>query len=139
MAKLKAIVKLNIVAGNAKPTPPVGPALGQHGVQIMKFCTEFNERTKDMDGIVPALITIMDDNSFTFVLKTPPAASLILKTVGKEKGSANSIKEKIGSLTQAQLREIAEKKMPDLNANTVEQAMKIIAGTAKNMGVEIAK
>ena len=139
MAKLKAIVKLNIVAGNAKPTPPVGPALGQHGVQIMKFCTEFNERTKDMEGIVPALITIMDDNSFTFVLKTPPAASLILKTVGKGKGSANSIKEKIGSLTQAQLREIAEKKMPDLNAHTVEQAMKIIAGTAKNMGVEIAK
>jgi len=137
MAKVKALVKLNIVARKANPAPPVGPALGQHGVQIMKFCTEFNDRTKDMDGICPALITIMDDGTFTFVLKTPPASSLITKALGAEKGSGTPNKTKIGKLTQAQLREIAEKKMPDLNAHTVEQAMKIVAGTARSMGVEV--
>ncbi len=137
MAKLKAIVKLNIEAGKANPAPPVGPALGQHGVQIMKFCTEFNQRTQGMDGICPALITIMDDGSFTFVLKTPPASSLILKALKQEKGSGAPNKNKIGIITKAQLEEIAEKKMPDLNARTVDQAVKIIAGTARSMGVEV--
>ncbi len=137
MAKVKAIIKLNIEAGKANPAPPVGPALGQHGVQIMKFCTEFNEKTKGMDGICPALITIMDDGSFTFILKTPPASSLIKKAIGAEKGSAIPNRQKVGKITQAQLREIAEKKVPDLNAHTVEQAMKIVAGTARSMGVDV--
>lgn len=137
MAKVKAIVKLNIEAGKANPAPPVGPALGQHGVQIMKFCTEFNEKTKGMDGICPALITIMDDGSFTFILKTPPASSLILKAVKAEKGSGAPNKEKIGKISMAQVREIAEKKMPDLNAHDVDHAAKIIAGTARSMGVTV--
>ena len=137
MAKLKTTIKINIEAGKANPAPPVGPALGQHGVQIMKFCTEFNEKTKGMDGICPALITIMDDGSFTFILKTPPASSLIKKAIGAEKGSAIPNRQKDGKITQAQLREIAEKKVPDLNAHTVEQAMKIVAGTARSMGVDV--
>ena len=137
MAKVKAIVKLNIEAAKANPAPPVGPALGQHGVQIMKFCQEFNARTQGMDGICPALITIMDDGTFTFVLKTPPASSLILKATKQEKGSGTPNKTKIGKITKAQLKEIAEKKMPDLNAHDVEQAMKIVAGTARSMGVEV--
>jgi large subunit ribosomal protein L11 len=139
MAKLKTKIKINIIAGKANPAPPIGPALGQHGVQIMKFCTEFNERTKDKEGIIPAEISIFEDASFTFILKTPPAASLILKAVGQEKGSGEPNKKKIGTLTQAQLKEIAEIKMPDLNARDIDSAMKIIAGTAKNMGVEVEK
>ena len=138
MAKVKTVIKLNIEAGKANPAPPVGPALGQHGVQIMAFCTEFNQRTQGMSGIVPAEVTIMDDGKFTFILKTPPATSLILKALSKEKGSGEPNKTKIGKITQAQLKEIAEVKMPDLNANDVDQAMKIIAGTARSMGVEVS-
>lgn len=138
MAKVKTVIKLNIEAGKANPAPPIGPALGQHGVQIMAFCTEFNQRTQGMSGIVPAEVTIMDDGKFTFILKTPPATSLILKALSKEKGSGEPNKTKIGKITQAQLREIAEVKMPDLNANDVDQAMKIIAGTARSMGVEVS-
>ncbi len=137
MAKLKTVLKLNIEAGKANPAPPVGPALGQHGVQIMQFCNEFNERTKDKDGIVPAEISVFDNGSFTFILKTPPAASLILKALKKDKGSGVPNKNKIGKITQDQVREIAEIKMPDLNAHTVEQGMKIVAGTARSMGVEV--
>jgi large subunit ribosomal protein L11 len=137
MPKVKTILKLNIQAGKANPAPPIGPALGQHGVQIMAFCTEFNQRTQGMDGIVPAEVTIFEGGTFTFILKTPPATSLILKAIGKEKASGEPNKTKIGKLTRAQLREIAEKKMPDLNATSVEQAMKTIAGTARSMGVEV--
>src|SRR3989344_5677520 len=134
MPKLKTIIKLNITAGKANPAPPISPALGQHGVQIMQFCTQFNEQTKGMEGIVPAEISIFDNASFTFILKTPPAASLILKALKAEKGSGVPNREKIGKLTKAQIKEIAEVKMPDLNANNIEQAMKIIAGTARSMG-----
>ncbi|OGC52016.1 50S ribosomal protein L11 [candidate division WWE3 bacterium RIFCSPLOWO2_01_FULL_39_13] len=137
MPKLKTIIKLNITAGKANPAPPIGPALGQHGVQIMQFCTQFNEQTKGMEGIVPAEISIFDNASFTFILKTPPAASLILKALKAEKGSGVPNREKIGKLTKAQIKEIAEVKMPDLNANNIEQAMKIIAGTARSMGAEV--
>lgn len=138
MAKIKTVLKLNIEAGKANPAPPIGPALGQHGVQIMAFCTEFNQRTQGMSGIVPAEVTIMDDGKFTFILKTPPATSLILKAISKEKGSGEPNKTKVGKITQAQLREIAEIKMPDLNAHDVDQAVKIIAGTARSMGVEVS-
>ena len=137
MPKLKTIIKLNITAGKANPAPPIGPALGQHGVQIMQFCTQFNEQTKGMEGIVPAEISIFDNASFTFILKTPPAASLILKALKAEKGSGVPNREKIGKLTKAQIKEIAEVKMPDLNVNNIEQAMKIIAGTARSMGAEV--
>jgi large subunit ribosomal protein L11 len=137
MAKIKTIIKLNIQAGKANPAPPIGPALGQHGVQIMAFCTQFNQATQGMDGIVPAEITIFEGGAFTFILKTPPATSLILKALGKEKGSGEPNKTKVGKITKAQLRDIAEKKMPDLNAKDVEQAMKIIAGSARSMGVEV--
>jgi len=137
MAKLKTIIKLNIQAQKANPAPPVGPALGQHGVQIMQFCTEFNTRTSGMDGIVPAEISIFEDASYTFILKTPPVSSLILKALKKEKGSGIPHKEKIGKLTKAQVKEIAEVKMPDINTKDIEQAMKIVEGTARSMGVDI--
>jgi large subunit ribosomal protein L11 len=137
MAKLKTKIKLNVIAGKANPAPPIGPALGQHGVKIMEFCNQFNERTKDKEGIIPAEISIFDDGSFDFVLKTPPAAVLILKEIGKEKGSGEPHKNKIGKLSKDQLRKIAEIKMPDLNAHSVDHAINIIAGTAKNMGVEV--
>ena len=139
MAKpIKTTLKLQIEAGKANPAPPIGPALGQHGVNIQDFCKKFNEATKDMIGdVVPAVITIYEDRSFDFKLKTPPASALLKKAAGIEKGSADPLKVKVGKVKKADLREIAEKKMIDLNAYDVDAAMKIIAGTAKNMGIEI--
>ncbi|MEI6498591.1 MAG: 50S ribosomal protein L11 [bacterium] len=141
MAKpIKAIVKLQCPAGKANPAPPVGTALGPQGVNIMEFCQQFNEKTREKGNtIIPVEITIYDDRSFTFVLKQPPAAILIKEALKKDKGSDNSKKNKIGTLTTDQLKQIAETKMSDLNANDVESAMKIIAGTARSMGVEIEK
>ena len=137
--KVRAIVKLQIDAGKATPAPPVGPALGQHGVNIMAFVKEYNERTApQMGSIVPVEITIFEDRSFTFVTKTPPAAVLIKQALGIESGSAAPNRTKVATLSKDQLRQIAETKMPDLNANDVEAAMKVIAGTARSMGVEIA-
>lgn len=136
--KIKTVVKLQIPAGKANPAPPVGPALGQHGLPIQDFCTQFNARTKSMgDTIVPVEITVFEDRTFTFITKTPPAAVLILKALGIAKGSGIPNKIKVGKITKAQLKEIAEKKMPDLNANDIEAGIKIIAGTAKNMGIEV--
>ena len=129
MAKeIKTIVKLQIPAGKANPAPPVGPALGQAGANIQEFCMKFNEATKEqMGSIIPVVITVYDDRSFTFVTKTPPASDLLKKAAGVPRGAGNSLKEKVGKITRAQLREIAELKMPDLNANDVEAAMNIIA------------
>jgi len=136
--KVLTLVKLQIPAGKANPAPPVGPALGQHGLNIQDFCGKFNEKTRELgDTIVPVVITVYDDRTFTFILKTAPAAELIKKAINLKKGSAVPHKDKVGVLPQAKLREIAEKKMEDLNANDVEQAMKIIAGTARSMGVTI--
>jgi len=136
--KLLTVVKLQIPSGKANPAPPIGPALGQHGVNIPDFCKKFNDITKTMgDTIVPVEISIFEDKTFTFITKTPPASVLILKALNLQKGSAEPNKVKVGTLTKAQLREIAEKKMPDLNAHDVDAAMKIIAGTARNMGVKI--
>ena len=136
--KIKTVVKLQIQAGKANPAPPVGPALGQHGLNIQEFCVKFNEATKDkMGDIIPAEITIFEDRTFTFILKTPPASDLLRKAAGIEKGAANPLKDKAGKITKAKLREIAEKKMPDLNATTIEGAEKIIAGTARSMGIKI--
>ncbi len=139
MAKsIKTVLKLQIPAGAANPAPPIGPALGQHGVNIKQFCDQFNEATKNMAGdIIPAEITVYEDRTFDFVLKTSPASALLRKAAGIEKGSANPLKNKVGSVTKAQIREIAEKKMADLNAITVEAAQKIISGTARSMGIEI--
>ncbi len=139
MAKpIKTVLKLQIKAGEANPAPPIGPALGQHGVNIGAFCQQFNEATKDMKGdVIPAEITIYEDRSFDFKLKTSPASALLKKAAGLEKGAAESGKKVVGKVTRDDLRKIAEKKMVDLNANNVEAAMKIIAGTAKNMGIEI--
>lgn len=124
--------------GKANPAPPVGPALGQHGVNIAQFCSQFNEATKDMPGeIIPAEITIYEDRTFDFILKTSPASALLKKAAGIEKGSASPAKQKVGKVTKAQVREIAEKKMADLNAKDIEAAEKIIMGTAKNMGITI--
>ena len=136
--KVKAIVKLALPAGEATPAPPAGPALGQHGVNIMEFVKQYNERTADKKGtVIPAVITIFEDRSFTFITKTPPAAVQLLKALGIEKGSGVPNKEKVGKVTQEQLRKIAEDKMADLNAKTPEAAMKIIAGTARSMGIEV--
>ncbi|CAB1129963.1 ribosomal protein L11 (BL11) [Candidatus Hydrogenisulfobacillus filiaventi] len=136
--KVAAVIKLQIPAGKATPAPPVGPALGQHGVNIMAFVKEYNERTASQAGtIVPVEITVYEDRSFTFVTKTPPASVLIKKALGLESGSANPKAKKVGTLTRAQLREIAQTKMPDLNAPTVEAAERMIEGTARSMGVEI--
>lgn len=136
--KVKAIIKLQIPAGQANPAPPVGPALGQHGVNIMAFCKDYNERTSGQAGsIVPVEITVYEDRSFTFVTKTSPAADLLKKALGVEKGSGMSGHEKIGVLSRAKLREIAELKAKDLNAINVEGAERIIEGTARNMGIEI--
>jgi large subunit ribosomal protein L11 len=136
--KVKTTVKIQLPAGKATPAPPVGTALGPHGINIGEFTKQFNERTAPMgDLIIPALITIFEDRSFTFILKTPPASVLIKKAAGLEKGSSNPLKNKVGKITKAQVREIAEKKMPDLNAHSIEQAEKIVAGTARSMGVEV--
>jgi large subunit ribosomal protein L11 len=136
--KVVAMVKLALNAGKANPAPPVGPALGQHGVNIMAFCKEYNAKTQDKPGmVIPVEISIYEDRSFTFVLKTPPASVLIKKALGIESGSNEPNKKKVGKLTKAQLAEIATTKMPDLNANDLEAAMNIIAGTARNMGVTI--
>ena len=140
MAKkeIKTVVKLQIVAGKATPAPPIGTALGPHGVNIQDFCMKFNEQTKEKAGdVIPAEVTIYEDRSFTFVLKTPPAAELIKKAAKIEKGAANPLTQKVGKITKAQVREIAELKMPDLNANDIDAAMKIIEGTARQMGVEV--
>ena len=137
--KVAAIVKLQVNAGKATPQPPIGPALGQHGVNIMGFCKEFNERTAKQAGlIIPVVITIYQDRSFSFVTKTPPAAVLIKKACGIESGSGAPNKTKVASITKAQLREIAELKMPDLNAADVDAAISMIAGTARSMGVTVA-
>lgn len=136
--KIKTIVKLQIPAGKANPAPPVGPALGQHGLNIQEFCTKFNEATKDKGGdIIPAEITIFEDRTFSFVLKTPPASDLLRKAAGVKKGAGNPLKDKVGTISRAKLKEIAEKKIPDLNANDIESAMKIIEGTARSMGIKI--
>ncbi len=139
MAKeVKTIVKLQIPAGKANPAPPVGPALGQAGVNIQDFCAQFNDKTREqMGSVIPVVITVYKDRSFTFITKTPPAADLLKKAAGVSKGAGNPLKDKAGSVTRAQLREIAEAKMPDLNANDVEAAMRIIEGSARNMGIEI--
>ena len=137
--KVTGFIKLQIPAGKATPSPPVGPALGQHGVNIMQFTKEFNERTKnDMGLIIPVVITVYADRSFTFITKTPPAAVLIKKAAGIESGSGVPNKTKVASLTKEQVRKIAEQKMPDLNAASVEAAMSMIAGTARSMGVVVA-
>ncbi len=139
MAKpVKAIIKLQIQAGQANPAPPVGPALGQHGVAIQDFCTRYNEATKDkMGSILPVVITVYEDRSFVFVVKTPPAAELIKKAAGIQKGSGRPLKDKIGTINNAQLEEIAKIKMPDLNAKDLEGAKRIISGTARQMGIVI--
>jgi large subunit ribosomal protein L11 len=136
--KVMAIVKLQIPAGKANPAPPVGPALGQHGVNIMGFCKEFNDKTKnDGDLIIPAEITIYEDRSFTFVLKTPPAAVLLKKAAGIPKGSGVPNRTKVATIGRDKIQEIAEKKMPDLNAASVEAAMRMIEGTARSMGIVV--
>ena len=137
--KVRAVVTLQIPAGKANPAPPIGPALGQHGVNIMEFCKEYNARTQNQVGqIIPAQLTIFEDRSFTFVLKTPPAADLLRKAAGIEKGSGNPRMDKVGKVKVADLRKIAETKMADLNANSIEEAIKIIEGTARSMGIEVA-
>jgi large subunit ribosomal protein L11 len=139
MAKaIKAIVKLQIPAGKATPAPPVGTALGPHGLNIQDFCLKYNEATRPMMGdIIPVEITIFEDRSFTFVMKTPPASDLLKKAAKIEKAAANPLKDKAGSVTEAQVREIAEKKLPDLNANDVDAAVQIIKGTARSMGIKV--
>ncbi len=137
--KVAGLIKLQIQAGQANPAPPVGPALGQHGVNIMEFCKAYNAATENSRGnIIPVEITVYEDRSFDFILKTPPASRLILKAAGLDKGSGEPHKVKAGSITKAQVREIAEVKMPDLNANDVEAAMKIIEGTARQMGITVS-
>ena len=138
--KVTGMIKLQIPAGKANPAPPVGPALGQHGVNIMELCKAFNAQTADQNGrIIPVEITVFEDRSFTFITKTPPAAVLIKEALRIEKGSGEPNRDKVGRLTKAQLRSIAETKMEDLNARDVDQAMLVIAGTARSMGVEVEK
>ena len=138
--KVTGMIKLQLPAGKATPAPPVGPALGQHGVNIMRFCKEFNAKTANQAGlIIPVVITVYQDRSFSFILKTPPAAVLIKKELGLESGSGVPNRTKVGTLTKDQVRKIAELKMPDLNAATIETAMSMIEGTARSMGVTIAE
>ncbi len=136
--KVKAIIKLQLPAGKATPAPPVGPALGQHGVNIMAFCKDYNAKTANMAGtIVPVVITVYQDQSFTYITKTPPASELLKKAAGIEKGSSEPNREKVGKVTRQQLKEIAELKMKDLNANDIEAAMRIIEGSARSMGITV--
>jgi large subunit ribosomal protein L11 len=136
--RVQAVVKLQVSAGAATPAPPVGSALGPHGINIMEFCKQFNSRTASQPGmIIPVVVTVYGDRSFTFITKTPPAAILLLRELGIEKGSPTPNRQKVGQVTRAQVRKIAEIKMPDLNANTVEQAMAMVAGTARSMGIEV--
>ena len=136
--KITGYIKLQIPAGKANPSPPIGPALGQHGVNIMEFCKAFNAKTQAEEGtITPVVITVFADRSFTFITKTPPVPVLIMKAIGISKGSAVPNKTKVGSLTKAQVEEIAKKKMPDLNAASVEAAMRTVEGTARSMGIDI--
>ena len=138
--KLRAVIKLQLEAGKATPAPPVGPALGQHGANIMAFCKEYNERTSSKAGsIIPVEIIVYEDRSFIFSLKTPPASDLIKKALGLEKGSPTQIRETVGTLSRDQVRQIAESKMKDLNANDIEAAMRMVEGTARSMGVEVAR
>ena len=136
--KITGYIKLKIPAGAANPAPPVGPALGQKGVNIMEFCKQFNAKTKDQAGlIIPVIITVFSDKSFTFITKTPPAATLLLKAAKVEKGSGEPNRNKVGKVTKKQVREIAELKMPDLNAANIETAMSMVAGTARSMGITV--
>ncbi len=138
--KVKKVVKLQIPAGKANPAPPVGPALGQAGVNIQQFCSQFNDKTANMAGyVIPVEISVYEDRSFTFITKTPPASDLLKKAAGVSKGSNNSKKNKVATISQAKLMEIAQMKMPDLNAYTVEAAAKIVEGTARNMGIVVEK
>ena len=138
MKKVEKIVKLQIPAGKANPAPPIGPALGQAGINIQEFCTRFNNESKDkMGDIIPVEISVYEDKSYTFIMKTPPASELLKKAAGIKKGSPVPQKDKVGKITKKQLQEIAEVKMPDLTANDIEGAMKIIAGTARQMGIEV--
>jgi large subunit ribosomal protein L11 len=135
-----AIVKLQVKAGQANPSPPIGPVLGQHGVNIMEFCKQFNAQTQGKIGeVTPVELSVYSDRSFTFILKTPPASYLLMKAISGTKGSSEPNKKKIGKITNAQLRQIAEVKQPDLNANDIEAAMKIIAGTARSMGIDVVE
>jgi large subunit ribosomal protein L11 len=138
MKKIKTIIKLQLPAGQATPAPPVGPALGQHGLNLAEFCSRFNDGTKDKIGdIIPVEITVFEDRTYSLKFKTPPAADLLRKAAGIEKGSGNPLKDKVGKVSKAQVREIAQKKMADLNANDIEQAMKIVEGTAQSMGIKV--
>jgi large subunit ribosomal protein L11 len=136
--KVQAIVKLQIPAGKANPSPPVGPALGQHGVNIMEFCKGFNAQTNSQEGLIlPVVVTIYADRSFSFIVKTPPASILLKRAAGIAKASANPLKDKIGKVTRSQVREIAQTKLPDLNTDTLDAAMRIVEGTARSMGIEV--
>jgi large subunit ribosomal protein L11 len=136
--KVLALIKLQIVGGAANPAPPVGPALGQHGVNIAGFCKEFNDKTKDKKGeVVPVIISVYSDRSFSFIMKTPPVPELIKQAAGIKKGSGKPLQEKVGKITKAQVKQIAEKKMPDLNCSKLESAMRMVEGTARQMGVTI--
>ena len=136
--KLVTQIKLQIVGGAANPAPPVGPALGQHGLNIQGFCKEFNDKTQDKKGeVVPVIINVYEDRTFSFIMKVAPAGELIKKAIGLTKGSGSPLKDKVGKITKSQLREIAEKKMPDLNCHSIESAMQMLAGTARQMGVEV--
>ncbi len=136
--KIRSVIKLQLEAGKATPAPPVGPALGQHGANIMAFCKEYNERTSSQAGsIIPVEIFVYEDRSFTFALKTPPASDLIKKALGLEKGSTAQVREKVGTISRNQLRQIAEAKMKDLNANDIDAAIRMVEGTARSMGVEV--
>jgi len=138
--KVKAIIKLHVTGGQANPAPPVGPALGQHGVNIMEFCKAFNEKTKDKPGLIlPVVITVYEDKSFTFIIKSPPCSVLLKRACGIAKASGQPNKEKIGKVTRAQIREIAKTKMNDLNALDIETAMRIVEGTARSMGIEVVE
>ncbi|MBI5695739.1 MAG: 50S ribosomal protein L11 [Nitrospirae bacterium] len=136
--ELTGFVKLQLTAGKANPAPPVGPALGQHGVNIMQFCKDYNAQTQGMEGVVPALISIYSDRTFTFVLKTPPASEMLKKAAGVVKGSGKPNKDKVGKVTSAQVKEIAQTKMQDLNAVDIEGAIRIVEGTARSMGIEVS-